>query len=180
MYKIANKIAPKYLIDSSVAQLDAPSDWTLGGRGFNPRRGRQHSFVEIDHEIFSTVILSLPLIQKGQLSVSGERMYTILVNYRPIFILSTVSKIFEKHVNKHLMAYLNKYKLLHDNQSGFKPKHSCQTALVKLINDWMKCIDKGDLVGALFIDFRKAFDLVDHAILLNKLALYKLNPSAIQ
>ena len=41
---------------------------------------RQHSFVEIDHEIFSTVILSLPLIQEGQLSVSGERMCTILVD----------------------------------------------------------------------------------------------------
>ena len=54
--------------------------WTPGGRGFNPRRGRQHSFVETDHEIFSTVILSLPLIQEGQLSVSGERMCTVLVN----------------------------------------------------------------------------------------------------
>ena len=64
----------------SVAHLDAPSDWRPGGRGFNPRRGRQHSFVEIDHEIFSTIILSLPLIQEGQLSVSGERMCTILVN----------------------------------------------------------------------------------------------------
>ena len=63
-----------------VAQLDALSDWRPGGRGFNPRRGRQHSFVEIDHEIFSMVILSLPLIQEGQLSVSGERMCTILVN----------------------------------------------------------------------------------------------------
>ena len=67
-------------LPASVAQLDAPSDWRPGGRGFNPRRGRQHSFVEIDHEIFSTVILSLPLIQEGQLSVSGERMCTILVN----------------------------------------------------------------------------------------------------
>ena len=65
---------------ASVAHLDASSDWRPGGRGFNPRRGRQHSFVEIDHEIFSTVILSLPLIQEGQLSVSGERMCTILVN----------------------------------------------------------------------------------------------------
>ena len=45
-----------------------------------PRRSRQHSFVEIDREIFSRVILSLPLIQEGQLSVSGERMCTILVN----------------------------------------------------------------------------------------------------
>ena len=68
-------------VKASVAQLDAPSDWRLGGRGFNPRcRGWQHSFVEIDHEMFSMVILSLPLIQEGQLSVSGERMCTILVN----------------------------------------------------------------------------------------------------
>ena len=62
-----------------MAQLDAPSDWRPGGRGFNPRRG-QHSLVETGHEIFSTVILFLPLIQEGQLSVSGERMCTILVN----------------------------------------------------------------------------------------------------
>ena len=66
---------------ASVAQLDAPSDWRPGGRGFNPCRGRQHSFVEIDHEIFSSVILSLPRIQEGQLSVSGERMCTVLVNH---------------------------------------------------------------------------------------------------
>ena len=53
----------------STPKSNAPSDWRPGGRGFNPRRGLQHSFVEIDHEIFSTVILSLPLIQEGQLSV---------------------------------------------------------------------------------------------------------------
>ena len=65
---------------ATVAQFDAPSNWRPGGHGFNPCPGRQHSFVEIDHEIFSMVILSLPLIQEGQLSVSGERMCTILVN----------------------------------------------------------------------------------------------------
>ena len=51
----------------------------IRSRGFDPRWGRQHSFVEIDHELFSTVILSLPLNQEGQLSVYGEE-YTILVN----------------------------------------------------------------------------------------------------
>ena len=60
--------------------LDRPSDWRPGGRRFNPRRGRQYYFVEIDHEIISTVILSLPLIQEGQSSGFGERMCTILVN----------------------------------------------------------------------------------------------------
>ena len=66
--------------DKAQISLSIYAVWRPGGRGFNPRRGRQHSFVEIDHEIFSTVILSLPLIQEGQLSVSGERMCTILVN----------------------------------------------------------------------------------------------------
>ena len=65
---------------ASVAHLDASSDWRPGGLGLNPHQGRQHSFAEIDREIFSMVILSLPLIQEGQLSVSGKRMCTILVN----------------------------------------------------------------------------------------------------
>ena len=68
------------MVLASVAQLDAQSDWRPGGHEFSPHQGRQHSFVEIDHEIFSTVILSLLLIKEGQLSVSGERVCTILVN----------------------------------------------------------------------------------------------------
>ena len=51
------------------------SAWYAGGRGFDPHI-RQHSFVEFGHEIISTAILSLPLIQEEQLSVTGERMYT--------------------------------------------------------------------------------------------------------
>ena len=62
------------------------------------------------------------------------------------------------------MGYLNKRKLLNENQSGFRSKHSCQTAFIKLIDKWMECIDKGDIVGTLFLDSRKAFDLVDHKI----------------
>ena len=100
-------------------------------------------------------------------------------NYRPISILPTISKIFEKHINKHLVAFLNKYKLIHKNQSGFREKHSCQTALVKLIDQWMSCVDKGDLVGTVCLDFRKAFDLVDHSVLIEKLALYKCNRTSL-
>ena len=83
------------------------------------------------------------------------------------------------YIKRHLMGYLNKYKLLHESQSGFRQKHSCQTALIKLIDKWMACIDKGDIVGALYLDFRKAFDLVDHSIMIRKLSLYKFNQSAI-
>ena len=71
------------------------------------------------------------------------------------------------------MGYLNKFKLLHESQSGFRHKHSRQTALSKLIKQWKACIDNGDIVGTNFIDFRKAFDIVDHKILIKK-------PSPIQ
>ena len=62
-----------------MAQLDARLTGDQEVAGSTPL-GWQHSFMEIDHEIFSTVILSLPLIQEGQLSVPGEGMCTILVN----------------------------------------------------------------------------------------------------
>ena len=64
-----------------MAQLNARLTGDQEVVGSTPRRGRQHSFMEIDREVFSMVILSLLLIQEGQLSVSGERMCTILVNH---------------------------------------------------------------------------------------------------
>ena len=65
------------MLPASVAQFDAgPTDWWSGGCGFDSCRIRQHSFIEIDHEIFSMVIFSLPLIQEGLLSDSGKRRYT--------------------------------------------------------------------------------------------------------
>ena len=54
------------------------------------------------------------------------------------------------------MFFLNNYHLIYENQSGFRSKHSRQTALIRLENQWMTCIDKGDIVGTLFIDFCKA------------------------
>ena len=67
------------MLPAPVAQLNACSTGDQEVAGSTPP-SQQHSFVEIDHEIFSMVILSLLLIQEGQLSASGERMCTILVN----------------------------------------------------------------------------------------------------
>lgn len=94
--------------------------------------------------------------------------------------VNTVGSRMGKHVNFHLMRYLNKYKLLHESQSGIRQKHSCQTALIKLVDHWMSCIDKGDIIGTIFVDFKKAFDLVDHNILIKKLTLYKFGPQTLK
>ena len=78
------------------------------------------------------------------------------------------------------MNYLTKYKLIHEHQSGFHKKHSCQTVPVKFIDQWMSCIDKGDFIGTLFLDLRKAFDVVDHTKLIKKLTAYKFSNLSLQ
>ena len=77
------------------------------------------------------------------------------------------------------MNYLNDNKLLHEKQSGFRTGDSTESALILLIDSWLKAINEGKFVGCVMIDFRKAFDLVDHAVLLKKLEIYKCGKSAL-
>ena len=100
-------------------------------------------------------------------------------NYRPISVLPVVSKLLEKHVHDSLMAYLSSNSLLHSTQSGFRPNHSCETSLLQMINKWLDAINSSQMIGMVMIDFRKAFDLVDHTLLLKKLKYYKISEETI-
>jgi len=96
-------------------------------------------------------------------------------NYRPISLLSTISKPLERHIHRYLISFLGKHNLINDNQSCFRQHHSCETALCRITNSWLQNINNSKAVGAVFIDLTKAFDLINHKILLHKLKIYGID-----
>ena len=90
-------------------------------------------------------------------------------NYRPISLLPLISKIFEKIVHDQMIDYLAQYNILYKYQSGFRTKHSTDLCLSYLNDKILKGFDNGLFTGMILIDLQKAFDTIDHNILLEKL-----------
>ncbi|BHF82266.1 hypothetical protein SprV_0802540300 [Sparganum proliferum] len=90
-------------------------------------------------------------------------------NYRPVSLTSICCKIMEKIIKKALMQFLEQHHLLSDAQHGFRSGRSCLTNLLFTLERWTKARDEGNVVHAIYIDFKKAFDSVPHQRLLHKL-----------
>ena len=95
----------------------------------------------------------------------------LVTNYRPIRLLLTISKLLEKLVHSRTYSFLECYEILYNSQYGFRANHSCENAVSELLANITKGNDKNKHTIALFLDLSKAFDTLDHDILLNKLEL---------
>ena len=104
-----------------------------------------------------------PILKKSGLDAAN------VLNYRPISNLTYISKQVERMVNQQVVAYLDENKLLPKLQSGFRARHSTETALLKVLSDILLSADQQQVTLLVLLDMSAAFDTVDHAILLQRL-----------
>ena len=103
----------------------------------------------------------VPIFKKGD--------DTLPNNYRPISILPVISKVIEKIICNQLSSYFENDKLFYDSQYGFRPNHSIEQATLELTDRIISAMDNNDVPIGIFLDLSKAFDTIDHNILLQKL-----------
>jgi hypothetical protein len=104
---------------------------------------------------------------------------TDLNNFRGISILPIIAKLFEKVLSSQICYYFERNKLFFTGQHGFRRNHSCETASHEMTNDCLGYMSKNLITILLFVDFKKAFDLVNQDLLLYKLGNYDFNATAI-
>ena len=98
------------------------------------------------------------------------------INYRPVSVLTVVSKLNESVMNDQLGQY--SINIFHELLCAFRKKYSCQSTLVKMIEDWKESLDKNNVIGTLFMDLSRAFDSLPHGLLIAKFRAYGLSLSA--
>ena len=120
---------------------------------------------------------SLKLAQVVPIHKEGAK--TDVANYRPISLLSTFSKIYEKIMYARLITFFDINKSLYESQYGFRAGRSCEHALLSAQNSILHSLNKNEVSLLLLIDFSKAFDMVDHGILIQKLQHYGIRGTTL-
>ena len=108
----------------------------------------------------------------------GKEHY-IETNYRPISLLTTISKILEKIVYQRVYCFLQSTGQIYENQYGFRANHSCEHAIGQVVGTIIKSLEKRQYSACILLDLSKAFDTIEHKILLQKLDTYGIRGNAL-
>ena len=114
---------------------------------------------------------TIPVFKKGD--------HHLTSNYRPISLLSNLNKVLEKIMFDRTYNFFEKYKCIYDLQFGFRRKYSTEHALIKITESIRSALDTGKTACGVFIDLQKAFDMVNHSILIDKLCHYGIRGTAL-
>ena len=101
-------------------------------------------------------------------------------NYRPVALLSVLSKILERAIFLQIVKYMDENSLFHPSHHGFRKNHNTTTALLEMMEQWVENIDKKRVGAAVMLDLSAAFDVVDKEILLSKMQVYGFQDSVIK
>ena len=102
-----------------------------------------------------------------------------VVNYRPVSLLMTISKVLEKIIYNRLYKFLLKHNILYDSQYGFRSKHSCEDAILEMVDRLLQAWNVDNHCAGIFLDLFKVFDTLDHKLLLHKMEKYGIRGVAL-
>ena len=97
-------------------------------------------------------------------------------DYRPISILPVLSKVFERPIVKQLCNFIETNNIYSSTQAGYRRNHSTNTILIKMRDDILNAMNKGEVTLSILADFRKTFDTVDYTVLIKKLSKLNMSP----